>query len=224
MAFRKKIYYPESQIQRNLYTSGKEWMFLDNWREYIGYYHKYSNGEVYSEREWDPNRSFRLVVYKDNPEAYFRYLDLKNYTVYNGQKLPIVGSQQTWKYIAPRAVKVVPNSDQVADGSMDRYFVYKRNEPNKIIFEVDSRQLEDFNKDNVGINQYLWDYIIIPWKLTGPEFDQYQNGILKVSGVVDTNNRIIVRFSKKFPILRQILNNPREHSIYDKSRSNNVSR
>lgn len=219
MAFRKKIYYPESQIEKNLYTAGKEWMFIDTWREYVGYYHKYSNGEVYTGREWDPDRSFRLVVYKDNPEAYFRYLDLKNYTVYNGQKYPVLGAQETWKYVAPRAVKVVPNSDEISDGMMDRYFVYKRNEPNKVIFEVDARQLEDFGRDNVGINQYLWNYITVPWKLTGPEFDVYQDGILRTPGVVDTNSRIIARLSKKFPILPRILNNPREHSIYNTPRS-----
>lgn len=218
MATRSKIYYPESQIQKNLYTSGKEWMYIDTWREYVGYYHKYSTGEVYTGREWDPNRSFRLVVYKDNPEAYFRYLDLKNYTVYNGQKYPILGAQETWKYTAPRAVKVIPNANQIDDGVMDRYFVYKRNEPNKIIFEVDSRQLEDFDRDNVGINQYLWNYITIPWKLTGPEFDVIENGILKKPGVVNTNTRIIARFSKKFPILNRILSNPREHSVYDRPR------
>jgi hypothetical protein len=79
--------------------------------------------------------------------------------------------------------------------------------------------LDDFGKDNAGINQYLWNYITVPWKLTGPEFDSYQNGILKTPGVVDTNSRIISRLSKKFPILTRILNNPREHSIYDNSRS-----
>ena len=55
--------------------------------------------------------------------------------------------------------------------------------------------------------------------LTGPEFDVYQDGILRTPGVVDTNSRIIARLSKKFPILPRILNNPREHSIYNTPRS-----
>jgi hypothetical protein len=215
MPFRKKIYYPESQIEKNLYTSGKEWMYLQTWQEYIGYYHRYTNGEVYTEREWDPNRSLALIKYKENPEPYFRYLDLKNYTIYNGEKYEIIGAQKYFSYIAPRAVKVIPSSSEIESGNMIRYFVFKRNEPNKVIFEVDKRQIEDFNKDNVGINQYLYNYFEMPWKLNGPEFDVFLNGILKTPGVVTTNQRIIDRFSKKFPILRQILNNPREHSIYD---------
>jgi hypothetical protein len=215
MPFRKKIYYPESQIEKNLYTSGKEWMYLQTWQEYIGYYHRYTNGEVYTEREWDPNRSLALIKYKENPEPYFRYLDLKNYTIYNGEKYEIIGAQKYFSYIAPRAVKVIPSSSEIESGNMIRYFVFKRNEPNKVIFEVDKRQIEDFNKDNVGINQYLYNYFEMPWKLSGPEFDVFLNGILKTPGVVTTNQRIIDRFSKKFPILRQILNNPREHSIYD---------
>ena len=216
MSFRKKIYYPDAQIEKNLYTRGKEWMFIDSWQEYIGYYHRYSNGEVYTEREWDPKRSRRLVVYKENPEPYFRYLDLKNYTTYNGEKIEVVGSQKYFSYVAPRAVKVIPNKTETAQGFMQRYFVYKRNEPNSFMVEVDKRQIDNFFTDNVGINQYLYNYLTIPWKLTGPELDVFSNGTVKISGVVSSNQRIIDRFSKKFPILRQILNNPREHTEYDR--------
>jgi hypothetical protein len=218
MAFRKKIYYPDSQIEKNLYTRGKEWMFLDDWKEYVGYYHKYSNGEVYTEREWDSMRSKRLVVYKENPNSYFRYLDLKNYTEYRGEKYEIIGSEKIYSYVAPRAVKVVPSMTDTENGFMNRYFVYKRNEPNRIMYEVDEPQIKDFDKLNAGINHNLYGYITIPWKLTGPEFDVIANGITKTTGVASTNQRIIDRFSKKFPILNRLLNNPREHSIYDKPR------
>lgn len=216
MAFRKKIYYPDSQITKNLYTGGKEWMLLNTWQEYVGYYHRYSNGEVYTEREWDDNRSLRLTKYKENPDSYFKYLDLKNYSVYRGEKYEIVGAQKIYTYIAPRAVKVIPNDDDISNGSMKRFFVYKRNEPNIVLFEIDESQTKNFEKNNAGINQYLYDYFTIPWKLTGPEFDVFQNGIVKMPGVVSSNQRIIDRYSKKFPILRQILNNPREHTKYDK--------
>lgn len=218
MAYRKKIYYPDSQIQKNLYTRGKEWMFLDDWKEYVGYYHKYTNGEVYTEREWGANKSKRLVVYKENPNSYFRYLDLKNYTVYRGEKYEIVGADKVYSYTAPRAVKIIPTQGDVQNGSMERYFVYKRNEPTRVMFEVDALQIKDFDKLNAGINHNLYGYIAVPWKLTGPEFDVFSNGIVTASGVVSTNQRIIERFSKKFPILRKTLNNPREHTIYDKPR------
>jgi hypothetical protein len=111
---------------------------------------------------------------------------------------------------------LLPNKTETAQGVMDRYFVYKRNEPNSFMVEVDKKQIDNFFTDNVGINQYLYNYLTIPWKLTGPELDVFLNGIVKISGVVSSNQRIIDRFSKKFPILRQILNNPREHTEYDR--------
>jgi hypothetical protein len=99
---------------------------------------------------------------------------------------------------------------------MERVFVYKRNERNRVMFEVDAKQIENFEKDNTGINQYLYGYVKIPWKLDGPERDIFDGSTLKTPGVIDTNQRIIDRFSKKFPILRSILTNPREHSKYDR--------
>jgi hypothetical protein len=216
MLKRKKIYYPDSQIQKNLYTGGKEWMYLKDWKEYIGYYHRYTNGEVFTEREWDPNRSEILVPYKEKQESYFTYLNIKKYTLFQGNKYEMVGPQKLQMYTAPRAVKRLPTDIEEQNGFMERIFVYKRNEKNSVMFEVDEDQIKNFGRDNTGINQYLYDYVKIPWKLEGPERDVFQNGTLKIPGVIDTNQRIIERYSKNFPILRSILTNPREHTKYDR--------
>ena len=68
---------------------------------------------------------------------------------------------------------------------------------------------------NNGINQYLYELIELPWKIDGPEFDVIQDGILKISGVYNTNKRIVEKYSKKFPILKKVLTNFREFSIYN---------
>lgn len=216
MARRKKIYYPEDQIEKNLYTRGKEWMYLNDWKEYVGYYHRYSNGEVFTEREWDPNRSEVLVPYKERQDSYFKYLDVKKYTLFQGEKYELVGPQKQFLYSAPRAVKRLPTDIETENGLMERYFVYKRNEPNRVMIEVDSKQIQNFDKDNAGIDQYLYGLVKIPWKLSGPERDIYDGPIIKTPGVIDTNQRIIEKYSKKFPILKQILVNPREHTQYDR--------
>jgi len=216
MVKRKKIYYPESQIEKNLYTGGKEWMYLKDWTEYKGYYHRYTNGEVFTEREWDPNRSEVLVPFKEKKESYFKYLDIKQYSLFQGQKYENIGPQKFYAYTAPRAVKRLPTDIETKNGFMERIFVYKRNERNRVMFEVDAKQIENFEQDNTGINQYLYGYVKIPWKLDGPERDIFDGITLKTPGVIDTNQRIVERFSKKFPILRSILINPREHSKYDR--------
>ena len=53
---RRKIYYPEGQIQKGLYTEGLEWM-LEDGTEYIGDYHKYITGEVYTKSAFVKNVS-----------------------------------------------------------------------------------------------------------------------------------------------------------------------
>ena len=218
MTYRKKIYYPENQIQRNLFTSGGEWMTIENWKEYEGFYHRYATGEVFTEKDWNPLTSKKLVKLQRREESYFRYLDVKHYVKINGDKKLVIGGggSQFFRYKAPRAVKVTPSQIEQTDGVMKRYFVYKRNEPNRIFFEVGYDQVKDFETDHQGINQYLYGLIEFPWKLSGPEFDVRKNGILVEPGVVDTNIRIVERYSKKFPILKTILTNPREHSKYDR--------
>jgi hypothetical protein len=60
---RMKIYYPDMQIDKNLYTKGGEWMTADDKVEYKGYYHKYTTGEVYTRKDWDPVYSRKLKRY-----------------------------------------------------------------------------------------------------------------------------------------------------------------
>jgi hypothetical protein len=101
-------------------------------------------------------------------------------------------------------------------GIMTRYFLFKRNElSSRLPIEVDKTQADTYPLSNYGINQYLYELVEIPWKITGPEFDIIENSILRVPGVVNTNQRIIDRYSRKFPILKKVLTNLREFSIYN---------
>jgi len=59
---RKKIYYPEGQIQKGLYTQGAEWM-LEDGTEYVGDYHKYITGEVFTKSAYIKNISQKLIPY-----------------------------------------------------------------------------------------------------------------------------------------------------------------
>jgi hypothetical protein len=62
---RFKTYYPTSEITTDLYTAGKQWMTANN-VEYIGVYHKYLTGEVYTRAKWQPGISVILMPYIDN--------------------------------------------------------------------------------------------------------------------------------------------------------------
>jgi hypothetical protein len=55
----------------------------------------------------------------------------------------------------------------------------------------------------------------LPWKVDGPEYDIHDGYLLKMPGVIDTNLRIIDRFSKKYRLLSQLVKNPRELTVYE---------
>lgn len=216
MESRKKLYYADNQIEKNLYTKGKEWMTLDDWKEYSGPYHRYITGEVFTEAEWNPFTSKKLVRYRLRSDSYFKYLDLKHFKVINNEKRKKTGgSNEFYKYKAPRVVRRSVTPAEAKTGVMNRYFIYKRNEPNRVFFEVDFNQVKDYQKNNSGINQYLYGLLVIPWKIIGPERDVFNNGLLSKPGVVDTNKRLVEKFSKQFRLLGQMINNYREFSQYD---------
>ena len=194
-------------------------MTLDDWKEYVGVYHKYSTGEVLTEREWIPNTSMKLIPYRNRSESYFKYADLKEYKNIRGNKLKTVGSSITemGNFRTPVPTKKPPTRDDFARGNMQRYFIYKRNEINRVFFEIDSVQASNYDLKRHGINQTLYGMETISWKLNGPEFDEYYKGILYTPGVVDTNSRIILKMSSKFPIFERILTDPREYTIYDEN-------
>lgn len=216
MNYRMKIYYPDSQVEKNLYTTGKEWMILDDWKEYNGFYHRYITGEVFSEKEWDPNNSKRLVKYRRKSEDYFKYMDLKKFKKINNEKVEIIGNSSVnfLRYRAPRVVNVKTKDSDLLDGVMTRYFIYKRNEPDRIFFEIDEQQSKLHKKPSGGINKNLYGLIEFSWKLTGSEYDVYAGGLLKEPGVVDTNKRIILRMSKKFRKLAEIVTDFRKYTVY----------
>lgn len=218
MAFRSRTYYHPSQVKTNLFTNGKEWMILENWKEYIGPYHQYVTGETYSETEWDPRKSVRLVKYKDRGPSYFKYVQQKNYAKNpDGTRKPKLNPLAKFDlYTKPIPIVRIPTEDELNEGKMTRHFAYKRNEPNIFFVEISPNQTIDYYRDHTGINRYLYEMIDVPWKINGPEYDQLDsNGYLVNPGVVDTNNRIILRITKKVSIFGSIVNNPRQFTIYD---------
>ena len=219
MATRKKIYYGETEIKRGLYTNGLILMTAETWENYVGPYHYYeSTGEIFSEFDWHPTKSKKLIPYVGGKsQSYFRYLDLVHYTTVKGQKEALIGPIRIDKFSSPVEYLVMPSEKEKVEGIMTRYFVFKRNEKSsKLPIEVDANQAENYKSSNRGINQLLYELLELPWKITGPEYDIMGGGILKTPGVFDTNKRIVERYSRKFPILIKKVTNYRQFSIYDK--------
>jgi len=171
MAKRRKIYYPDGQIQKGLYTNGGEWMFKDG-TEYIGDYHTYSTGEVFTKSSYVKNVSEKLI----------RYVDLSNFENSEKFRYDNIAAQIPTKFYTPTYSKVNPNENDYISGFFFRYFVKKYHSDyisEVAISDYNTVQVEHFAKAKV------------PWKLIGTLNDS-QIG----PGVADTNRRIISGVNK----------------------------
>jgi len=213
---RIKIYYPESQIVKNLFTKGGEFMKLKNFEEYVGFYHRYTTGEVFTEPQWDILKSARLITFRPLIQNSKTYYGIKHFHgIGSSRRKNRSNIDEYYKYRAPRAVRRKLTDKEIKMGSLTRHFVVKRNERDRVFFEISPEQVNGYPLLSEGINQYLYELVQIPWKVDGPEYDIYEDGILKIPGVIDSNLRIIDRYSQKFRILRSIITSPRELTVYE---------
>lgn len=220
MEIRLKSYYSENQIVKNLFTNGQELMHIKDFDEYVGFYHRYTTGEIFTEPEWDPVRSKRLITYRNISEMQKRYYDLKHFTTnpLRGKRKKINNPDEYYRYTHPMSIKRQLTDREIRDGKIFRYFVSKRNERARVFYEIDQKQAVTITSTRGGLNQFLFEVVTIPWKTDGPQYDIYKNDILTIQGVVDTNLRIVERYSKKYPLLRRTISGPRELTVYENRR------
>lgn len=161
---RKKIYYPTGQIQKGLYTNGGEWM-LEDGTEYIGDYHKYITGEIFTLGTYSRTLSKKLIPYInlniDAERKKFEYDALLD-------EIPK-------DFVFAKYDKPSPTEKDYTVGFFNRYFV--RRYSNQIITEVNK---DTFN--NVQSEHYS--KIKLAWKLTGDVTDVNRKQVLSGSEVV----------------------------------------
>ena len=205
---RKRIYYTKAQIEEGLVTNGGEWMFT-NGTEYIGQYHKYITGEVFSESTFIEGKSKILIPYIDiekiNQQTDFG-IDLAKNFEYDSIK-----NVDVPKSVTPNpSLQLVSNKD-ITNGYMTRYFAYKANDGR--ILELSKDEYDKIGTDN-GLDEILWKRFTIRWKVIGPERDVLDvNGNIVESGIIDTNRRTVTSQSTQYPTLMNYIVNFREYAV-----------
>ena len=198
---RSRIYYPKSHVLTNLYTSGKEWMLQDG-TEYIGFYHKYIDGILMTEAVFNKITSKKLIPYADSitqPDN-FLYNQLIN--------------KKNLKRPSPRYVFPRPTEKDYKNGKFDRYFIRRRNLTTiEDIIEIDLAQYKLWKEAGVGIDETLYNAIIVSWKLTGTYYDSGTAPNIQY-GVYDTNKRIVNLKDKDFPGLKDFLTDYIELTVH----------
>ena len=193
---RSRIYYSKAQIENGLLTEGQEWMTVDN-IEYIGQYHKYITGEVFTQPTFVDCKSRKLIP----------FVDLANLGQQNEIGIDIA---KNFEYDNIKQVDVldtlIPNpniepitDDDLINGFFQRYFGYR----------YDGRCIElnkeSYNKigSDEGLTDVQWKGIKLNWKIKGPVRDiKDSNGKMIEAGVFDTNKRTVFLLSEDFPNFR----------------------
>lgn len=186
---RFKTYYPTSEITPDLYTAGKQWMTTNN-VEYIGAYHKYLTGEVYTKARWQPEISAILIPYIDQTisNKNMPYLKLK----------PEFQLART----SPTAHTVNVTVTDYARGILQRFFIKKRND--NAIIEIDKQQFDAWKSDQIDKKLYI--AIEIAWYIAGPANDVITG--ISVPGVATRNQKQIQLAANTIPEIVTYLTNP----------------
>lgn len=187
MIFRQKVYYTVDEISENLYTSGSEWMLKDG-TEYIGLYHKYTTGEIYTNPTWDFFKSKVLIPYK--------VLAVDN-NVYNELKPNIKTEYNSIQTSYPE----IGIAERTA-GSLTRYFIKRVN--STAIIEINKQQFDDYNSKKIDPNVNI--IVSLLWSISGNVDDEFQGNILQ-KGVKTKNREAIKQAETKITGLSAKLTN-----------------
>ena len=137
------------------YTDGSEYIVKSTTEDYVGFYHIYPNGVIYSNNE----------LLRDSVELIRNraLTDPTSKLYYSLKKLSFD------KHVLPVFYIPVVTDEDRNRGVVSRYFAQKINEPH-VIIEIDFNQARAANKSNkVGINRNLWNMTRIEWTISGNE-------------------------------------------------------
>ena len=185
---RRRIYYTKAQVREGLVTEGGEWMFTDN-TEYIGQYHTYTTGEVFSETTFVDGKSRILIPYVDvqniNQQNEIGIDTAKNFEYDNIKTLNVK------KSIIPNPNQIQPTDKDIKRGWMERYFAKKVNDD--IILELTKEDFDNVGTEN-GLDSILWEKFKLRWRITGP-----------IDEILQTNQQTIQIKSQDYPLLVSII-------------------
>ena len=184
---RRKLKYTKDEITNNLYTAGEEWMTTE-YQEYIGLYHRYSTGEVYTLAQWNPQKSIELIPYRILPPGNKTYQLLKE--------------DLTTLYETLEPYRLEISNENRKTGYITRYLAY--NIVIKKIIEIDKETYDKIQKKKIDPN--LYESISLRWYITGELND---NDLTK--GILTKNKKERTIASRKIPAVVKYLNNLSEY-------------
>jgi len=188
-------YFPKNRITTNLYTKGNE--FYINEKSYIGAYYRTYDGKVFSGKDPINGSSQELTPFKEldvineeNKGGIF--LDSNTSDYINNPNIKNLNS-----YLLPTQYYPAPTDNDYQKGYIMRYFAKKRNDIGYVI-EVDKDTYQSLLKKDSIYDYVTYQSIDLFWQITGPLRDDRKNKQYKVSGIIDTNKRLVEEKDKNF--------------------------
>jgi hypothetical protein len=181
---RIKTFYSIEEITTNLYTTGLEYMTFDN-VEYIGLYHKYTTGEVYTGASYNPQTSIKLIKYKKQDPNVIQYNSISSINL---------------NFNSFKTYNVVITKQNIIAGFIRRYIIKKNNEFK--FYEVDKKTYNDYQ--NSKIDQSLYTAVELIWQITG-NLEDTRDGSILIPSVQSNNTKLIQQAEKRMPGLSSYL-------------------
>lgn len=210
MVKRRKIWYSDSEVENGLYTNGGELMTSDR-KEYKGYYHKYlSSKEYFSGSSYNELTSVPLMlIEKPGNKLVEEYRNIESGIIDYGFN-QYVKNNKTYNpsnYKQPYSYYPDVEDGDYRKGFINRYFLKKRNEPNKEIIEISPESYQSYGRKG-GIDKNLYLVMELKWLISGNRNDTKNeyNGIVE-PGVYDTNKRNIYGLDRSFKGIKKYLTN-----------------
>ncbi len=187
---RQKLFYTKNQITENLYTSGSEYQSIDG-TMYIGLYHTYTTGEVYTEARWNSSKSKKLepfVIISEQSKIYKK-------------NNPDINT----KFESPEKYYPKITPADIQQQFIKRYFLYKIND--RQVTEINLSQYNKWYSQKLDNNIYVT--IELVWYIAGTA-ENIVSGNVITPGVIQRNQTTINRINRQYPGFRDTINNPLE--------------
>jgi hypothetical protein len=190
-------YYPKNRITINKYTRGDEYQL--NGKPYIGAYYKTFNGKIYtginpvigSSQELQAIQNNNININLDNKKGIIILNNKSDQYIKN----PNIKNLQS--YQIPPQYYPQPTDSDYAKGYIMRYFAKKRNDIGYVI-EISKDTYLSLQSKNSEYDYITYQAIDLFWQITGPLKDTRENRQYKISGIIDTNKRLVQTKDKSF--------------------------
>jgi hypothetical protein len=174
------MYYPQSQIKTNLYTSGNEFALKTNPTiSYIGFYYKVSTGKMFTGKNPQDTGNGLLIPFRgegdklSNLDSPFSPQAIEPVFTPPTPSTPLPNERFLPSYNSPK-----PTKEDYKIGEFQRYFCKKTNE--LLYLEIDKDTFQQLSDEDPKIAFDLYNSIKTPWSLIGTP-----------QSVFDTNKKVI---------------------------------